>query len=65
MSTFYIGQDSSLTEILGNDNPRYFYAIRRDDEGLVYFAKVDQITSLGSITINQSGLADEIGRAHV
>jgi hypothetical protein len=56
--TYYIGQESSLTEILGTDNPRYFYAIRRDDDGLVYFSKVDQITSDGSITINQSGLAD-------
>jgi hypothetical protein len=56
--TYYIGQESSLTEILGTDNPRYFYAIRRDDEGLVYFSKVDQITSSGTITINQSGLAD-------
>jgi len=56
--TYYIGQESSLTEILGTDNPRYFYAIRRDDDGLVYFSKVDQITSSGTITINQSGLAD-------
>jgi hypothetical protein len=58
MSSYYIGQQSSLTEILGTDNPRYFYAIRRDDDGLVYFSKVDQITSDGTITINQSGLAD-------
>jgi hypothetical protein len=56
--TYYIGQESSLTEILGTDNPRYFYAIRRDDDGLVYFSKIDQITSDGTITINQSGLAD-------
>jgi hypothetical protein len=58
MSAYYIGQESSLTEILGADNPRYFYALRRDDEGLVYFAKIDQITSDGTITINQSGLAE-------
>lgn len=56
--TYYIGQESSLTEILGTDNPRYFYAIRRDDDGLVYFSKIDQITSDGTITINQSGLSE-------
>ena len=56
--TYYIGQNNSLSEILGPDNPRYFYALRRDDEGLLYFAKIDQITDVDSITINTPGLSE-------
>jgi hypothetical protein len=56
--THYIGQDNTLSEILGADNPRYFYALRRDDDGLLYFAKIDQITDVDSITINTPGLAE-------
>ena len=55
---YYVGQNNALTEVLGTDNPRYFYAIRRDDEGLLYFAKIDQLTDLGSITVNNSGLTE-------
>jgi hypothetical protein len=56
--TYYIGQTSALTDVLGEGNPRYFYALRRDDDGLLYFAKIDQLTDLGSITINNSGLTE-------
>ena len=57
--TYYIGQNNALSEVLGADNPRYFYAIRRDDEGLLYFAKIDQLTDLGTITVNNSGLTED------
>lgn len=57
--TYYIGQNNALSEVLGADNPRYFYAIRRDDEGLLYFAKIDQLTDLGIITVNNSGLTED------
>jgi hypothetical protein len=57
--TYYIGQTSALTDVLGEGNPRYFYALRRDDDGLLYFAKIDQLTDLGSITINNSGLTED------
>ena len=56
--TYYIGQTSALTDVLGEGNPRYFYAIRRDDDGLLFFAKIDQLTDLGSITVNNSGLTE-------
>lgn len=56
--TYYIGQDNALSEVLGAGNPRYFYAIRRDDQGLLYFAKIDQLTDLEQITINNSGLTE-------
>ena len=57
--THYIGQNNTLGEILGADNPRYFYALRRDDDGLLFFAKIDQITDVDSITINNPGLAED------
>jgi len=54
--TYYIGMDANMNNLLGEGNPRYFYALRRDEEGLLYFAKVDQLTDTGLITINNSGL---------
>jgi len=59
--TYYIGQTGSVADVLGTDNPRYFYALRRDDDGLLFFAKIDQITSVGAggtITINDSELTE-------
>jgi hypothetical protein len=53
--TYYVG-DVNQTDLLGADNPRYFYAIRRTDDGLLYFAKIDQLKDSGSITINDPGL---------
>ena len=55
--TYYIGQVSAV-ELLGDGNPRFFYAIRRDDEGLLYFSRIDQITDTSSITINNPGLSE-------
>jgi len=54
--TYYIGMDANMNNLLGEGNPRYFYALRRDEEGLLYFAKIDQLTDSGLITINNSGL---------
>lgn len=56
--TYYVGQDNDLNQILGSGNPRYFYALRRDDEGLLYFAKIDQLIDTDTITINNSGLTE-------
>ena len=56
--TYYIGQQNNLSELLGSDNPRYFYGIRRTDDGVLYFAKSDQLTSTGTISINESGLTE-------
>lgn len=56
--TYYVGNENSLADLLGSSNPRYFYALRRDEAGLLYFAKIDQITDTGSITINDPGLAE-------
>lgn len=55
MSTFYAGQ-TTIADLLGADNPRYFYAIRRDEAGLLYFAKIDQLKDTAAIIVNDPGL---------
>jgi hypothetical protein len=56
--TYFVGNDASLSNVLGEGNPRYFYALRRDEAGLLFFAKIDQLTDTGLITINNSGLTE-------
>lgn len=56
--TYYIGNENSLADLLGSDNPRYFYALRRDEGGTLYFAKIDQIKDTDGITINDPGLTE-------
>lgn len=50
-----IGTDSSL----GPTDQRYFYALRTDDEGNIYFTRVDQWNSNEAVEINSSGLAGD------
>ena len=53
--TYYVGQLSSL-ELLGEGNPRFFYGLRRQDSGVndgtIFFTKVDQLSSIDTITLN-------------
>ncbi len=56
MSTYYIGTLPS--DVQGDGQVRYFYAIRRDDDGLLYFSKVDQIKDEDVIIINNPGLTE-------
>ena len=58
MSNPYYAGSVSLNDILGQGQSRYFYGLRRDDEGMLYFGKVDQVTGEGSITINIEGLTE-------
>ena len=53
MSEHYVGS-TSLADILG-DSPRFFYALRRTDDGTLYFDKVDQLTSQATIQVNVPG----------
>lgn len=48
------GSDSPL----GPAKERYFYALRVDDEGTMYFKRVDQWTSSETIEINKPGPID-------
>lgn len=53
--TYYVGGEVSQSDLLGEGNPRYFYALRRTDDGLLYFARIDQLKDTGTITINNPG----------
>jgi hypothetical protein len=52
--SYYLGTNPS--ELTGGQNTRYFYAIRRTDDGLLYFVKIDQLKDDDAITINNPGL---------
>ena len=50
---YYVG-DVSVNDILG-DSPRFFYGLRRTDDGSLYFTRIDQLTSTATITLNNPG----------
>jgi hypothetical protein len=60
--TYYIGGEIALNDILGEGNPRFFYALRRQDTGTaggnLYFTKIDQLSSTDTITLNAPGTSD-------
>lgn len=57
--TYYVGGEVNQSDILGDNSPRYFYALRRTDEGMLYFAKIDQLKSFNDvIIINDPGLTE-------
>lgn len=53
--TYYVGGELSLNDILGEGNPRFFYGMRRDDNGTLFFSKIDQLRDTNTITINVPG----------
>ena len=52
MSNYYLGQ--APDSILGN-TPRFFYALRRNQNGSLFFIKNDNLKENESIDINVSG----------
>lgn len=58
MTTFYVGTTpQDILDQLGNS--RYFYALRRSEEGDLYFAKMDQLLDSDTIIINKPGNAED------
>lgn len=55
MSNYYIGTDPAVA--LG-DSPRYFYAIRRNEDGELFFLRSDQLKDKDTISINNPGSPD-------
>ena len=51
-NNYYLGRDP--VETLGN-SPRYWYALRRNDDGELYIVRSDQVTDKESYTINEVG----------
>lgn len=58
-TTHYVGQSPSINELLGQGQPRYFYALRRTDDGLLFFAKIDQLKDPDTVTINNPGASED------
>ena len=54
--TYYAGNDLNQNSLLGEGNPRYFYGLRRLDDGTLFFDKIDQLTSIAPITLNIAGI---------
>ena len=55
-STYYLG--TSPDEALG-DSPRYWYAIRRNEDGELFLLRSDQAKDKDSIELNLQGASDE------
>ena len=57
--TYYVGNEYNLNDLLGEGNPRYFYALRRVDsgtsDGTLFFDKIDQLSSTDTLTLNVPG----------
>lgn len=51
-SNYVFGRDPN--ELIG-DQPRYFYALRRTDDGELYLARVNQLSREDAIEINNIG----------
>lgn len=49
----YIG--TTLDQIYNQIDNRYFYGLRRTDEGELFLGKVDQLSPVDSVTINNPG----------
>lgn len=56
MSNYFFGRNQS--DLLG-DSPRFFYALRRTDDGSLYFTRVDQLSREDAFTVNNLGSDDE------
>lgn len=55
-SNYYIG--TSPEESLG-DSPRYFYAMRRNNDGELFFVRSDQLKDNDEVVLNNPGSVDE------
>jgi hypothetical protein len=53
--SYYVGGDLSYSDMLGDGNTRYFYGLRREDDGTLYFSRIDQLSSTSIITLNKPG----------
>jgi hypothetical protein len=51
-NNYYLGRDP--VETLGT-SPRYWYALRRNDDGELYIVRSDQVTDKESYTLNLPG----------
>ena len=55
--TYYVGGETNISDLLGVGNPRFFYGLRRLDDGTLYFNKIDQLVDTSAVPVNISGPA--------
>lgn len=53
-NSYYIG-DVDFYPLLGENNSRFFYGLRRDSDGTLYVVKVDQVLGQEEIAVNRPG----------
>ena len=56
--TYYVG-DVNLQNLLGQGVPRFFYGLRRTDDGEIYLAKLDQLRANEAVDINNPGASED------
>lgn len=56
--TYYIG-DYNVEGILGVGVPRFFYGLRRTDNGELYLGRLDQLSAEDSVEINKPGVPED------
>jgi hypothetical protein len=56
--THYVGAIGD-NSVLGSPDQRYFYALRTDEDGNIYFTRIDTWTSNDPIEINNPGDAND------
>ena len=54
--SYYLGNQPADNQ--NELSTRYYYAIRRDDDGMLYFVKIDQLQDDDTIVINYPGLSE-------
>ena len=54
--TYYVGAVSTQ-DLLGDGNPRFFYGLRRTEDGTLFFTKLGQLIGSESVRINIPGPA--------
>lgn len=52
MSNYFLGRDQA--DLIG-DEPRFLYALRRTDDGELYFVRIDQLSRADAIEVNKTG----------
>ena len=53
MADTFMGQ--SITDMVNQTDARYFYGLRRTDDGELFFAKIDQLHAGESLQLNVEG----------
>jgi len=55
MTDYFLGGNAITQNDLLGGQPRYFYGLRRTDQGDLYFVRIDQLEQSDTITINNPG----------